>query len=67
MKNDVEKFKEVAELANEMNIQLIFGYTLPNDPEKFTAPFGVQIMIDILNGMKASIELNAEASASLDS
>ena len=56
--NDVQKFQEVAELANELGIRLIFGYTLPTAPDKFTAPFGVQVMIDILNGMKQSAELN---------
>jgi hypothetical protein len=56
--NDVQKFQEVAELANELGIRLIFGYTLPTSPDKFTAPFGVQVMIDILNGMKQSAELN---------
>jgi len=65
--NNVELFQQAAELANEIGVKLIFGYTLPSSPDKFTAPFNERVMIDILNGMKASAELNAQATASLDS
>lgn len=62
--NDVELFKQAAELANELGVRLIFGYTLPTAPDKFTAPFGAQIMINILSGMKASAALNASQDSS---
>ena len=65
--NNVELFQQAAELANEIGVKLIFGYTLQSAPDKFTAPFNERVMIDILNGMKASAELNAQATASLDS
>jgi len=57
--NDAELFKQIADLANELEVGLIFGYTLKSAPDKFTAPFHPQVMLDILHGMKASASLDS--------
>lgn len=63
--NNVELFQQAAELANEIGVKLIFGYTIPSAPDKFTAPFNERVMLDILQGMKASAELNASLDSSV--